>query len=173
MQIIVTSKIEPPWMETADLLRGIKEDTSSKSNQTILKWAELVADGVERDYTTDATPWCGLFVAFCMQDNGLEPVHQPLWAQNWNKYGDKLKEPCYGAIMVFVRNGGGHVGFYVSEDTSYYHILGGNQSDQVNVTRVAKGRCIGYRWPENMEKFRVPGRIKREWKDGKVSTNEA
>ena len=168
----MTDKLQPPWMDTAIALLGLKEDTSSKSNQKILKWAELVAEGVDVDYTTDSIPWCGLFVAFCMQDNGLEIVDQPLWARNWNKAGSKLSEPAHGAIMTFARGTGGHVGFYVSEDASYYHILGGNQSDSVSITKVAKGRCLGYRWPTGMDKFLTKGRIKKTF-DGKVSTNEA
>jgi len=168
----MTGKLTPPWMETAVALMGLKETAGRASNNTILKWAELVGQGVDVDYTTDSIPWCGLFVSFCMQDNGLVSVDQPLWAQNWNKYGKKLSEPAYGATMVFVRPGGGHVGFYASEDATYYHILGGNQSDSVCITKVAKGRCIGYRWPTDMEKFLEKGRIKKTF-DGKVSTNEA
>lgn len=34
-----------------------------------------------------------------------------------------------GDIWTLSRNGGGHVGFYVSEETSCLHVLGGNQSD--------------------------------------------
>jgi hypothetical protein len=42
-----------------------------------------------------------------------------------------------GDVLAFVRNGGGHVGLYVDEDASAYHVLGGNQSDRVSITRVA------------------------------------
>ena len=53
--------------------------------------------------------------------------------------------------MVFWRelkqSGKGHVGFYVAEDDKAYHILGGNQSDAVNVKRVPKDRFVEARWP--------------------------
>ena len=45
-----------------------------------------------------------------------------------------------GHILTFTRNGGGHVGIYVGEDTTCYHVLGGNQSNQVNVMRIEKSR---------------------------------
>ncbi|MEG8056929.1 hypothetical protein QP150_09490 [Sphingomonas sp. 22L2VL55-3] len=44
-------------------------------------------------------------------------------------------------------SGGGHVGFYVGEDATAYHVLGGNQGDTVSVARIAKDRCIARRWP--------------------------
>lgn len=162
-------KTDIPWMQTAYQLVGTKETPGSKNNDTIMKWARLVE--VQKTYTADSVPWCGLFTAFCLVDNGITPVKDPLWALNWNRYGTKLAEPCFGAIMAFSRNGGGHVGFYVSEDADYYHILGGNQSDMVCITKVAKSRCVGYRWPAGMEKFRKPGRIKAKL-NAPITTNE-
>jgi uncharacterized protein (TIGR02594 family) len=159
------------WMNTANAKIGVEETSGEGNTEEIMKWAKML--GLKKsDYPSDATPWCGLFVAWVMAQNGVEPVDEPLWAQNWNKFGTKLSEPAFGAIMVFKRNGGGHVGFYVSEDANNYHILGGNQSDSVNITKVAKNRCIGYRWPPDMEKFLVKGRIKKAM-SGSISTNEA
>lgn len=164
------AKYRQPWMNTAYSRLGVKETPGPRNNATIMQWAEVT--GLRKVYTADSIPWCGLFVAFIMAQNGLEPVKDPLWAQNWNKYGTKLSEPAFGAIMVFVRDGGGHVGFYVSEDDYNYHILGGNQSDMVSITKVSKSRCIGYRWPPGMDKFYEKGRIRRTL-SGTVSSNEA
>jgi hypothetical protein len=51
-----------------------------------------------------------------------------------------------GDVLVFTRHGGGgHVGFYVGEDETCYHVLGGNQSNMVNTTRILKSRCFGIR----------------------------
>jgi hypothetical protein len=74
--------------------------------------------------------------------------------------------------MVFSRKGGGHVGFLLSEDADTYHILGGNQSDTVNVARIAKSRFVGARWPKGYEHLHSPVRIKRTF-DGQLSENEA
>ena len=41
----------------------------------------------------------------------------------------------------------GHVALYWAEDEDHYHILGGNQSDAVSITKIAKSRFLGARWP--------------------------
>lgn len=138
-----------PWMDVAKSHIGLKEIPGSRSNPTILQWAEDV--NVENVYKNDDVPWCGLFIAHCIiESDNLEPVKDPLWALNWNKFGIKTT-PRFGCIMVFKRGGGGHVGFYVGEDSDTYHILGGNQSNSVNVTRVRKSQFVGARWPEGYE----------------------
>ncbi|MEM8948079.1 MAG: hypothetical protein AAGA21_20560 [Pseudomonadota bacterium] len=45
-------------------------------------------------------------------------------------------------------DGRGHVGFYWAEDETTYHILGGNQSNEVNVSRYKKDRFLRARWPD-------------------------
>ena len=52
--------------------------------------------------------------------------------------------------MVFTRAGRGHVGLYLGEDATHFHILGGNQTNNVSITRIAKvrladGGCAGPR----------------------------
>lgn len=53
--------------------------------------------------------------------------------------------PELGNVLVFSRKGGGHVGVYVAEDATAYHVLGGNQGDIVSIKRVAKSRLIAAR----------------------------
>jgi hypothetical protein len=51
-------------------------------------------------------------------------------------------------VLVFYRaGGGGHVGLYVAEDPVAFHVLGGNEADQVNIVRVDKRRFAGARRP--------------------------
>ena len=78
--------------------------------------------------------------------------------------------------MVFWRGSAtgamGHVGFYAGEDDSHYHVLGGNQSDRVCITRVSKGRLYAARRPL----YRVqPGNIRPVHLEatGALSLNEA
>jgi len=40
------------------------------------------------------------------------------------------------------------VGFYVGEDATHLHVLGGNQGDAVSITRIPKDRLSEMRWPE-------------------------
>jgi hypothetical protein len=51
-------------------------------------------------------------------------------------------------VLVFRRaESAGHVGLYVGEDYGAYHVLGGNQSDGVTITLIARDRCIAVRRP--------------------------
>jgi uncharacterized protein (TIGR02594 family) len=75
-----------------------------------------------------------------------------LRAKAWANWGVALSttatRPPLGAIAVFGRDGGGHVGFvegvYGNGDLA---ILGGNQADAVNVRRFPRTRLIALRWP--------------------------
>lgn len=163
---------ELPWIVTAESLLWTTEIPGSRSNPRIMRWAKSIGGWVANVYNNDDIPWCGLFVGWCMSTNQIKlGIQNPLSALAWNNFGKKV-EPCYGCVMVFSRDGGGHVGFYMSEDSESYHILGGNQSNQVNISKVSKARFVGARWPIGYEDYMVPGRIKRTF-NGQLSKNEA
>lgn len=150
---------------------GVKEFVGKEHNPVILGWAKNL--GLERIYTNDEIPWCGLFVAECCRAAGLEVVERPLWALNWAKYGTPVTEPMLGDVLTFKRNGGGHVGIYVGEDSTHYHVLGGNQNNSVSVSRIAKNRLYKARrtsWkiaqPTNVRKVQLEPK-------GVITTNEA
>ena len=70
----------------------------------------------------------------------------PYWARNWLQFGLETK-PVPGAVLIFERGSGGHVGFAVGQDDTHFFVLGGNQSDAVTIARIAKSRLLGARWP--------------------------
>jgi uncharacterized protein (TIGR02594 family) len=136
---------ELPWMLVAKSLIGTKENPAkNSSNPSIIKWAALAEIP---GYTNDDIPWCGLFVAHCFVECGVDYVDKPLWARNWAKFGDKLDDPAYGAVMTFTRGSGGHVGFHTGETANHYLILGGNQSNAVNISKIEKSRLLSINWP--------------------------
>lgn len=149
---------------------GLKEIVGSRHNPVILGWAkELGIPG----YTADEIPWCGLYAAKVVNAAGFTFVKDPLWARNWAKWGNPEDYARLGDVLVFVRDGGGHVGFYVGEDQTHYHVLGGNQSNGVSITRIAQSRCIAKRscpWkvgpPVNYRRVVLPA-------SGVISENEA
>jgi uncharacterized protein (TIGR02594 family) len=150
---------------------GTKEIVGKQHNKKILEWAEAI--GLKSVYTNDEIPWCGLFVAYCCHAQGLDIVKHPLWALNWNKFGNVAQVPMLGDVLTFTRNGGGHVGIYVGEDTTCYHVLGGNQNNQVNVMRIEKSRLSQAR--RTAWKIAQPSNVrvvKLETK-GEISQNEA
>lgn len=130
-------------IEEAAKLIGTREIIGSKHNPVIIDWAKDL--GLEKIYTNDEIPWCGLFVAYVVKQATFQPVKDPLWARNWNTFGTKQSVAMLGDILVFSRGTGGHVGLYVGEDNTCYYVLGGNQNNTVNITRILKSRCIGIR----------------------------
>jgi uncharacterized protein (TIGR02594 family) len=163
-----------PWMEEALRLLGTHEKVGPGSNQTIMDWADRLNLG---HYTDDDIPWCGLFVGHCTASQlPAEPLPtNVLLARNWQRFG-QATQPGLGAIMVFWRGSpsgtSGHVGFYWAEDSSAYHILGGNQSNAVTITRVGKDRLLGARWPSGVA---APSRphVRQAGAVGSLSLNEA
>lgn len=161
-----------PWLAEAERLKGTKETPGKGNNPVIMEWA----DDLDQWYPGDDVAWCGLFVAHCMRIGApLDPQDfNRLGAREWLKFG-RAVDPQRGAILVFWRGSKsgwtGHVGFYVGEDATAYHVLGGNQSDSVNVARVAKDRLLGARWPKS---FAATGeRITLDAGGKVISTNEA
>lgn len=126
-------------------LLGTHETPGSANNAAIMGWADEV--GLKRVYTADAVPWCGLFAAVVAKRAGKEVPKDPLWALNWGNFGVKVLQPGLGDVLTFLREGGGHVGFYIGEDHEAYHVLGGNQGDNVTITRILKKRLRAARRP--------------------------
>ena len=162
----------PKTIQEALALFGVHECAGTVDNPVIMGWAAEVGKEIEAAYGHDDVPWCGLFAAVVTKRAGKPVVAGPLWAQNWKKFGAEAEHASLGDILVFVREGGGHVGFYVGEDASAYHVLGGNQGDKVCIARISKARCVAARRPPyNVQPASVkPYHIAA---NGSVSTNEA
>lgn len=149
---------------------GVKEIVGKEHNPEIMQWAKDL--GVSW-YTNDEIPWCGLFIAHCAKSAGVQVVKSPLRALSWAEYGTAVDDPMLGDILTFKRDGGGHVGIYVGEDEKYYHVLGGNQSNAVNVTRIVKSRL--YKARRTAWKVAQPSNVRKVYLEAKgtISTNEA
>lgn len=121
---------------------GVKEVKGRGSNAVV---EEYLAYGFRSNKSglKDDVPWCAGFVAWCLEKVGMGSTNS-LMARSYEKWGLSVKDkPLPGDIIVFYRNslssGQGHVGFYVaSHGSSRAYVLGGNQSDSVNVTSYSK-----------------------------------
>lgn len=151
-------------------LYGTTETVRSANNPVIMGWAKEL--GLEKVYTADSIPWCGLFAAVVMRRAQRPVVIDPLWALNWNNFGVRVTVPMLGDVLTFTRKSGGHVGFYVGEDDTAYHVLGGNQGDKVSIVRIAKSRLSQARRPQYISQ---PTNIRKITlaSTGVLSTNEA
>ena len=108
------------------------------------------------------TEWCAAFVnqVLALHDiPGSESVSDvPLMARSFLTWGDKI-EPEYiqpGDVVVFPRGDQGwqgHVGFYIGtleqNGVEYYLILGGNQSNEVNMDYFPAKSALGIRRNNN------------------------
>jgi uncharacterized protein (TIGR02594 family) len=152
---------------------GVTEDPGKANDETILGWAKELGDkAIGWHYGEDSIPWCGLFVAIVAKRAGKDLPYGPLRAKNWAAFGKSTKTPFLGDVLVFSRNGGGHVGLYVGEDKECFHVLGGNQSDQVNITRIPKSRLFSAR--RTPAKSSLPPSAKPYWVNavGQISSKE-
>ena len=134
-----------PWITEAKSALGHNE---ARHRSWLMDW--LTRDGRSLgDPSKD--PWCGDFVETCSR-MGLpdEPLlcalgTNPYWARNRLLFGQAV-QPITGAVLIFERGSGGHVGFAVGHDDTHFYVLGGNQSDAVTIARIAMSRLLGARW---------------------------
>lgn len=169
---------EPSWLTVAGYYLGTKEVPGGGSNPKIIGWAQRLGGWIRSYFTSDAIPWCALFVNACLDEVRL-PGTKSLAAKSFETYGIKLDQPVLGAILVFTRDGGGHVGFYVGETATRYRVRGGNQGDAVSDTWIAKARLTAIRWPGDvasqaaLNTAQQAGRIFMAEDGAPLSTNEA
>jgi len=166
----VDSALPPPWIQQIAKVEGLHE---TRDKAKLSKW--LKSDGITLGDPTKL-PWCGDAVDTAMElalPNEPRPGDlgkNPYWALNWLYFGKALKEPVYGAVVVFKRPSGGHVGFIVGQNETHYEVFGGNQSDSVSKVFIEKSRCVGIRWPSTYTGNKTPVPYR---KLGTVSKNEA
>jgi uncharacterized protein (TIGR02594 family) len=153
---------DPKWLAVARGKLGTREAPGPANNSTILGWAKGLGTKVLGViYNADDVPWCGVFAAHCLDEAGIASPMLAVRAKSWAAWGANLRPDrlAPGAVLVFEREGGGHVGFYLGEDASSYHVLGGNQDDAVTVARIAKIRLIASRWPKGVPVIGGPVRL--------------
>lgn len=136
--------LEPKWMSIARGLIGVREIKGPEHAPEILQmWRDIKRGGIRND----ETPWCAAFVGAVLERAGVVSTRFES-AASYLSWGVELAAPAVGCIVVFTREGGGHVGFVVGQDQKgSLLVLGGNQADAVNIRAFSRGRVSGYRWP--------------------------
>lgn len=159
---------------------GLKELPGADNSQEILDMAVYLGGVIEDFYTKDSIPWCGLAVSYWIKKSGFEPPknYSQVRARDFAKWGKPVFKASLGDVMVFWRGSpqgrDGHVGLYVAEDEHHFYILGGNQSNEVNIMPLKKTRFLAARrcpW-----KWMQPLSVKPIFLSGlnmKLSENEA
>jgi uncharacterized protein (TIGR02594 family) len=148
----MTKANEPTWLTIARAQIGTRELPGPTHNSSLLAFLNSAKRFNGVIWQDDEMPWCGGFVAACLLAADIEPVKIAARAKSWATWGSRLQATrlSAGAVLVFDRPGGGHVGFYLGEDRAHYHVLGGNQGNAVSVSRIVKSRMTAARWPKGV-----------------------
>jgi uncharacterized protein (TIGR02594 family) len=162
---------DPAWIAIGRNKIGQREITGPKHNSWISTgWARLGA----KWFNDDETPWCGFFVADCLDAAGLPYPKEFPRAKSYATWGTACPAQL-GAIGVKSRSGGGHVFFIVGEtlDGKNYKVLEGNANNMVRIGDIPKSVVTDIRWPAGGPLPAPSARYLPRLPAGTISSSEA
>jgi uncharacterized protein (TIGR02594 family) len=146
---------EPAYVSVARKYIGQKEIPGVKSNswiESIWRNIDALAVFATGQYDDSRVPWCGAFLAEVMKEIGYFIPPQPYRAKSWLEWGVPVTHAMHGAVVVFARVGGAHVGICVGKNKDgTINVLGGNQKDSVCIESFPLTNVIGFRAPYNTQ----------------------
>jgi uncharacterized protein (TIGR02594 family) len=135
---------EPEWLIEAHLYIGQRKLPDVPVAPALARWLQRLG----AQWGGDEVPWCGPVMAAWMQACDIPPARAWYRAKGWLDWGTPIPAPVVGAVVVFDRAGGGHVGLVVGKDpVGRLLVLGGNEGSAVSVLPFDRARVAGYRWP--------------------------
>lgn len=160
-----------PWLNEVGQYMGLHEVKDKSKLAAWLRFGGSVGD-------PSKLPWCADLVETAIKKTlPDEPFTgklkiNPYYSLNWLEFGIPTTL-CYGAIAVFIRPGGGHIGFIIGFDPKKkrYRLRNGNVSDKVCDSWLDMNRCKGLRWPVTYTGPRLPCPI-MDSTGAVISTNE-
>ena len=123
---------------------GITELPGAENHSRILEYMSEAGF----DFINEETSWCSIFINWCAIKAGLQRSGKAT-ARSWLNVGEIITDPQLGDIVIFWRghpdSWKGHVGLFISRVDDSIYCLGGNQSNQVNISAYPADRLLGYR----------------------------
>ena len=160
---------DPAWLTVARRYEGVREISGAQHSTVIAGWL----DRLRAWWKDDETPWCGVYVAACIQAANLPLPRYWMRARDWLNWGQPLPGPAHGCVVVFERGSAGHVGFVIGQtSTGHLMVLGGNQGNAVSRAAFERSRVLGYRWPSGVP-LPISAPLVVMNASGPVSSNEA
>jgi len=126
---------------------GLREIAGNRHNPNVVQFFADVGHAWVKD---DETAWCAAFLGAMLERAGI-PSTRKLNARSYLEWGEavELRNAKPGDVVIFWRGSPddwrGHVGFFSGRDGPNIEVLGGNQSDAVNVSRYPASRLLGVR----------------------------
>ncbi|KQT14001.1 peptidoglycan-binding protein [Methylobacterium sp. Leaf399] len=140
---------QPPWLTLAAGEVGTVEGIGKANNPRVVRY---FADAGFAGIKDDAVAWCAAFCGAVLHRAGRKPSGS-LAARSYEAWGVGLKAPVLGCIATKKRGNStwqGHVGFVVGASKDQVFLLGGNQSDAVNVAAFKRSEITAFRWPSDV-----------------------
>jgi len=123
---------------------GVEEVAGKENNQAIVDMFKAL--GFE--HFDDEVPWCAAYVGSVLKYSKLDYL-KSLRARDYANYGTPTNKPIVGTVVTLWRESylgtKGHCGFYLRHDKEYVWILGGNQSNQVKVSKYPITQLLAFR----------------------------
>lgn len=138
---------------------GVKEVVGSGNNAKVEEYHRYASKSNNTDQP-DSVPWCSSFICWVIEhcipeynNPRLKPMGSTnsMMARSWLKWGvSTKKDPLPGDIVVFYRGQKsgwkGHVSFLIRKNADGSLVcLGGNQSDEVNLTTYNDAKLLDIR----------------------------
>lgn len=110
--------------------------------------------------TDDETAWCAAFVGAMLKRAGIKGTGK-LNARSYLDWGTPVdrKDAQPGDVVIFKRGSSswqGHVAFFVKDRGALIDVLGGNQSNAVNVKGYQSAALLGIRRPPKAQVKKTP-----------------
>jgi uncharacterized protein (TIGR02594 family) len=127
---------------------GVQEIVGEKHNPTIVDWFAEVGHSWNKN---DELAWCSVFANVVAKRTGhrhTKKLNARSWSTDaWLGKEVELSEALPGDVVVFSRTSNpayGHVAFFINEDEDgkNINVLGGNQSNMVNISPYNKSRLV-------------------------------
>lgn len=164
----------PFWMEEAVKYDGMKEVPGKAQNPMLARLLDVMDGRLDTQATiTDDEAYCAACLSGIFEMVGVQSP-RTVRAREFLNWGVECA-PAVGAVVVFSRTGGGHVGLVSGRDyAGRYVVFGFNQRNMVCHAPFSADRVLGFRWPRGFALPPVTGFYNLPLMDdtGRVSTNE-
>lgn len=138
---------------------GVKEVRGSGNNAQVVEYHKYASKDNTKGQP-DSVPWCSSFVCYVVEKSGMGSTNS-MMARSWMRWGVSSKDkPLPGDIVVYWRESiqgwKGHVGIYLKTNADGSIVtLGGNQSDEVNVTTYSGSKLLDIRRSSKAREYDV------------------